>query len=226
MNKFVNIWLFLIAIISFPFAVASGANEDFSILGWRIEGQEFEHYELIFGVTAGVVMLFGAFKASRRWMTVGLLKQKNRFLYTAPVSLERIKRISLYGVVEIIFLGMFATFFIYASPDSLFLGLAYIILASEHLIHLFVGLKGQFFAVGITKKAVVAVDREARVMYFSGLRKIARHQQTLYFEYKNDLVLHMPLNMLSDETEFVSELRKVALPEKVFYTGFDEQLPQ
>jgi hypothetical protein len=173
-----------------------------------------------------VVMLFGAFKASRRWMAVGLLKHNNRFLYTAPVSLERIKRISLYGVVEIVFLAMFAAFFIYASPDSLFLGLAYVILASEHVIHLVVGLKSHFFAVGITKKAVVAVDREAKVMYFSGLRKIARHQQTLYFEYKNDLVLHIPLNMLSDEKKFVTELRKVALPEKVFYTGFDEQLPE
>lgn len=223
MNRFANIWLLIIAIGSFPFAVALGTNEDFSIFGWRIEGQEFEHGNIIFSVLSGLVFLLGVFKASRRWSAIRVLSQKKKFQFITPIRRERQSRLVLYTVLELVFISIFALFFLRAAEASVFLGLAYAIIGFEHLLHLIIGISGKLFAVGITKKAVVAVDREARVMYLSGLLKVSKHQQSLYFEYVKDLVLHMPLNMLSDEDEFIIELKKVAPPEKVFYSGFEEQ---
>ena len=78
------------------------------------------------------------------------------------------------------------------------------------------------YRIGLTKKALVAVDRESRVIFFSGLRKVSKHQQTLYFEYSNELVLHMPMNMIPDEEVFMKELRQVVNPNKVFFEGFEK----
>jgi hypothetical protein len=221
MNRLANIWFLLIGIGSFPFAVALGSNEDFSILGWRIEGEEFEHGDLVFAIITGFALLMAFFKASRRWSAIRILKQKDKFQYVAPIRSERKKRLVLYTSIEVVFALILGSFFVYAAHESFYLGLVYFVIATEHVVHLLVGLKANLFAVGITKKAVIAADREARVMYLSGLLKISKHQQSLYFEYKKELVMHMPLNMIEDEEKFIAALKKVAPPNKIFYSGFE-----
>jgi len=220
MNRFANSWLLITAILVFPFAFAIGYDIDYSLFGLEIQGVEFEYKELVLGIAAGIVFLVGALKATRRWMGLRIVAQKKKFLYSDIISVERKKRIALYGVLEIVFLLFFAGYYATLSPTSIYLGLVYLIIAAEHIVHLVLGLAKNLYRVGLTKKALVAVDRESRVLFFSGLRKIAKHQQTLYFEYKNDLVLHIPLNMIPNEEKFMEELHQVVNADKVFFEGF------
>ena len=220
MNRFANSWLLLTAILIFPFAFAIGYNIDYSLFGLQVQGVEFEYKELVFGIAAGVVFLFGALKATRRWMGLRIVAEKKKFIYSDIISDERKRRVSLYGVLEIVFLLLFGGYYATLSEYSLYVGLVYFIIAAEHIVHLGLGLGRNLYRIGLTKKALVAVDRESRVLFFSGLRKISKHQQTLYFEYKNDLVMHIPMNMIPNETIFMNELRQVVNPDKVFFEGF------
>ncbi|MDG0973662.1 MAG: hypothetical protein P8O07_05835 [Crocinitomicaceae bacterium] len=222
MNRLANSWLLLIAIIIFPFAFAIGYNIDYSLFGLQIQGEEFEHKELIFGIAAGAVFLFGALKATRRWMGLRIVAQKNKFIYSDIISADRKRRISLYGILEIIFLLLFAGYYATLSAYTVYVGLVYLIIASEHIVHLSLGLGKNLYRIGLTKKALVAVDRESRVIFFSGLRKVSKHQQTLYFEYSNELVMHIPINMIPDQETFMKELRQVVNPDKVFFEGFEK----
>jgi hypothetical protein len=221
MNRLANSWLLITAILVFPFALAIGYNIDYSLFGLQVQGIEFEYKELVFGIAAGIAFLFGALKATRRWMGLRIVAQKKKFIYSDVISSERKKRISLYGILEIVFLLLFASYYATLSEYSLYLGLVYFIIAFEHILHLVLGLGKNLYRIGLTKKALVAVDRESRVLFFSGLRKISKHQQTLYFDYKNELVLHIPMNIIPNEEEFVRELRKVVNPDKVFFAGFE-----
>jgi hypothetical protein len=222
MNRLANSWLLITAILVFPFAFAVGYNIDYSLFGLEIQGVEFEYKELVFGIAAGSAFLFGALKATRRWMGLRIVSQKKKFIYSDIISVERKNRVALYGIIEIVFLLLFGAYYATLSEYSVYIGLVYFIIAGEHILHLVLGLGRNLYRIGLTKKALVAVDREARVLFFSGLRKISRHQQTLYFEYKNDLVLHIPTNMIPDENGFIKELRQVVNPDKVFYEGFEK----
>lgn len=222
MNRLANSWLLITPILFFPFAFAVGYNIDYSLFGLEIPGIEFEYKELVSGIAIGIAFLFGALKATRRWMGLRIVSQKQKFLYSDIIGLERKRRVTLYGVLEIVFLLLFGGYYATLSEFSLYFGLVYFIIASEHILHLVLGLGKNLYRIGLTKKALVAVDRESNVLYFSGLRKISKHQQTLYFDYKNDLVLHIPMNMIPNEEEFMTELRKVVNPDKVFFAGFEK----
>lgn len=222
MNRFANSWLLLTAIVIFPFAFAVGYNIDYSLFGLQVQGVEFEYKELVFGIATGIAFLSGALKATRRWMGLRIVAQKKKFIYSDNISDERKRRVSLYGVLEIVFLLLFGGYYATLSEFSLYVGLVYFIIAAEHIVHLGLGLGRNLYRIGLTKKAIVAVDRESRVLFFSGLRKISKHQQTLHFEYKNDLVMYIPMNMIPNETTFLNELRQVVNPDKVFFEGFEK----
>lgn len=223
MNRFFNIWIFIIAVLSIPTALAVGLNQDFQIFGFKIPGIEFEYKELLFGISAGLIFFLGVLKASKKWMGIRIVKQTERFQYSMAVSNERMSRVLLYNTIEVLFLLLFGAFFYSMSNFSAYLGLTFFILSIEHFLNTFLGIQRKMYRVGMTKKALIRVDREVNVIYFKGLQKITKHQQTLYFEYVNDLVLHIPLNVIPEEeqTAFYKALRTQVDPDKVFYSGFE-----
>lgn len=223
MNRFFNIWIFIIAVLSIPTALAVGLNEDFQVFGFKIPGIEFEYKELFFGIGAGLIFLLGVLKASKKWMGLRIVKQKERFQFSTEVSRSRMSRVLLYNTIELLFLLIFGAFFYSMSLFSAYLGLTFFILLLEHFLNTFLGIYRKMYRVGMTKKALIRVDREVNVIYFKGLQKITKHQQSLYFEYSNDLVLHIPLDVIPEEktTAFYKALRTQVDPDKVFYSGFD-----
>jgi hypothetical protein len=222
MNRVFNIWILIITVLTFPFAIAVGKNLDFSLFGVSIQGEEFIYKELVFSISAGLIFLLGAIRSSRKWLGMRVVQQVKRFKFSTPVSEQRKKRVLLYNSIEIIFYLVFAAGLIYFSMSALFVALVFIILALDSLINTILGVKGKRYRLGLTKKAVVMADRETKAIYFNGLKKISKHQQTLYFEYVNGLVLHFPTNLLPDEewSDFASSLKEQVSPEKVYYTGF------
>lgn len=219
MNKFFNIWLLFIAIISIPFTLAVGLNEDFHFLGYKIQGEEFIYKKQFFLIIAGLAFLLGALKASKKWMGIKIVKQTQRFKFSTPISKSRIKRVLLYNLIELVFFLLFGLFFSFLSSESLFLGFVFFILFAEHLLNTIQGIKNKRYRVAMTSKALLRVDREISVIYFKGLEKIATKQQTLYFHYNNDLLLHLPLDVIPEErfNEFISTLKSIVDPDKVYF---------
>lgn len=222
MNRAFNIWILIITVLTFPIAIAVGKNLDFSLFGVSIQGEEFIYKELVFSISAGLIFLLGAIRSSKKWLGMRVVQQVKRFKFSTPVSEQRKKRVLLYNTIEIIFYFVFAAGLIYFSMSALFVALVFIILALDSLINTILGIKGKRYRLGLTKKAVVMADRETKAIYFNGLKKISKHQQTVYFEYVNGLVLHFPTNLLPDDewSNFASSLKEQVSPEKVYYTGF------
>lgn len=222
MNRFYNIWLFIITFVSFPFALAVGLNEDFEFLGFKIQGEEFAYKQVVFIVGGAALFLLGALRASKKWMGLNVMRQVKRFKYTSEISEERRKRVLIYNSIEIIFLLLFGLFFFIMTTEAIYLTIAYVLLSLENLANSFVGINNQGYGIGISSKALIRVDREVNVIYFKGLQKITKHQDTLYFDYINDLTLHIPLNCVPQdkETEFYQALKEQVDPNKVYYSGF------
>ena len=74
--------------------------------------------------------------------------------------------------------------------------------------------------MGITSKAVVAADRDVSVLYFSGLRKVSIHQQSIYFDYIKGLQLSFPIDCMEKDQHdvFFNVLEEQVDTEKVFIT--------
>jgi hypothetical protein len=58
------------------------------------------------------------------------------------------------------------------------------------------------------------------VLYFSGLRRVEIHQQTVYFEYIEDLQLFFPVNAIDkkDFSSFRNALEDKLNRDKVFFS--------
>jgi len=87
----------------------------------------------------------------------------------------------------------------------------------------FLAIAQRWFRVGITHKAVVVADREVRLLFFSGLRRVETHQQTVYFEYIEDLQLSFPINCIPEGKygEFKTVLEERVNRDRVFFSeGF------
>ena len=222
MNRIFNIWILIITVLTFPVAIAVGNNLDFSLFGLEIQGEEFEYKEVVFTVSAGLIFLLSVIRSSKKWLGMRVVEQVDRFKFSTPISDNRKKRVLLYNLIEIVFFLIFSAGLLYFSTAALYVSLVFVIVAADSLINTFMGISGGRYRIGVTSKAIAMADRETKAIYFKGLKKISHHQQTLYFEYVNGLVLHFPTNLIpEDKWEiFVSTLKDQVSPEKVYYTGF------
>tara|TARA_B100000508_G_scaffold140085_2_gene140045 strand:+ start:61580 stop:62248 length:669 start_codon:yes stop_codon:yes gene_type:complete len=221
MNKVFNIWILIITISTYPVAIAVGKNLDFSLFGLTIQGEEFEYKELFFSISAGLLFLFGVIRSSKKWLGLRVVKQVERFQFSTPISTKRKQRVRLYNILEIAFYLIFAGGLIYFSEFAIYPALIFVILALDNLINTILGLAKKQYRIGMTKKAIVMADRETKAVYFKGLKKISHHQQTMYFEYVNGLVLHFPDDLIPKDKwdNFVETLKDNVSPEKVYYSN-------
>ena len=76
------------------------------------------------------------------------------------------------------------------------------------------------FRVGLSSKALIVADRDVTLLYFTGLRKVSIHQQTIYFDYIKDLQLSFPLDCIQPEMkdEFFAQLKDQVNTDKVFFS--------
>lgn len=223
MNRFYNLWITIVCILTLPVALSVGLNEDFTILGFTIEGEEFAYGEIVFAASAGLLLILGGLKAVRKWMGLRLIAQKDKFSFITPISDKRKKRVALYSGLEVVFLIFWSIVFYLMANAAWPLVVALLFLALEHTLNVFIGLKLNKYGIGITNKALLRVDREVDVLYFSGLQKISFQQQNIFFEYINDLALFIPLDAIPEDkkTEFDLILKEKINPERVYYSGLE-----
>lgn len=145
-------------------------------------------------------------------------RKPERFVWSVPVGKERQKQVRMYLWIEMIVAAAFMLTTIGLTFEAWPLAMVYGLMFLDQLIFLLIAPK--WFRVGITHQAVLISDRELRVLYFSGLRRVEKHQQTIYFEYLEDLQLFFPENCMEskDYPGFREALEAKVNRDKVFFS--------
>ena len=79
------------------------------------------------------------------------------------------------------------------SPEAIIPATAFLVGALDNFV---LALAKSAYRVGLSSKALIVSDREVIVLYFTGLRKVSIHQQTVFFDYIKDLQLSFPLDCI------------------------------
>ncbi len=186
----------------------------------KTTGTQIPYHEQIILAFAALFLIIGARRSVRRWSGLRLVGSTKKYLWNVPISSGRIKQANLYLILE----GLIHLSIAYAlysiSPVALPVALVLALLGLDHLVFAWVGSTKNKFRMGMTSKALVIADRDVKVIYFSGLRKVTTQQQSLFFDYVEELQLSMPINSFSEEhkSEFIQHLEKVVNRDKVFFS--------
>ena len=182
-----------------------------SQLGYKVE---------ILGGFAALLFFVHLRRSMQRWMGMHLVAQTNKFLWIQEVSPARMRRVVVYNLLETGIFGTVGIGLYLVTPFAWPLTLCFSLVALDSLIFLLLGKSKHYFRSGITKNAVVVADRDVTVAYFSGLRRVHRHQESLFFEYIRGIQLFFPMDCLQKqyEDEFYRILQDQVDSDKVFIT--------
>lgn len=213
MNRITNAF---ILVLFFPvMALSIFISFDLPLGIFRTTGSQLPYRnEIILGFTLIIAILF-ANRSIKRWMGLSTVAQKNRFVFTAPISMERRKTVLAYGILEssiyvLVGIGLWVL-----TKASIPATLVFIFFGMEGLGFTIFGAKK--FALGLSSKAIIVADREITVIYYTGLRKVSISQQTLYFDYLQSLQLSFPIDVipLDQRQAFLANLETVVDSNKV-----------
>ena len=217
MNRSINILLVFFSFPAFAFIIFVA----FDIHFFNIPISELPFRFHIFIGIATLLLLLIVRRSVSRWVGVTMTRKPERFLWSTPVSSERKKQVRLFLLLE----GMIALFcmltVLFLTTEAWPVAVVYGVMVADQFV--FLAIAQSWFRVGITHKAVVVADREVRLLYFSGLRRVETHQQTLYFEYIEDLQLFFPVNCIPEGKygEFRAVLEERVNRDRVFFSeGF------
>lgn len=216
MNRSINLLLLVVAFPAMLFTIFVGFDLPLSFL--HTTAGQLEERDTIFLAFATLNLLLILRRSVRRWVGVGMTRQKERFLWVSDIGPERRKQVNMYLIIEALVALAFSLTAYALTPEAWVLSLVYFLLFLDQLAFLFIA--RSWFRVGITHKAVVVADREVNVLYFSGLRRVETHQQTIYFEYIEDLQLFFPANCIPDGKygEFRTVLETKVNRDRVFFS--------
>lgn len=218
MNKFINILLLIILFPVIGLTIIVGFDIPVDFL--KLSGANLPYKLEIFSALAVLIFLIGARRSIRRWMGVRMVNTVKRFQWNAPMNKNRYKQSILYLILEAAVHFFIAITLVEVSFHSWPVALGLTILGIDHLFFAFLSKKRQLFRVGITSKAILVADRDVKALYFSGLKKISKHQQSLFFDYEEDLQIAFPSDCISDseKEEFKQQIEKFVDRDRVFFT--------
>jgi hypothetical protein len=174
-----------------------------------------------FEVFLGLGLLYAVIslrRSIRRWMGVRMTSQKTKYVWNGEISRERKHRVILYTVIESTLLLFLAASYYFVTKEALFISGVLLFFSVESLVFLWVNSRNKF-RVGLTSKAVLVSDREIILIYLAGLRKVSVSQQTIYFDYIQDLQLSFPIDCIeeSERTSFFKNLEAQLNPDRVLF---------
>ena len=218
MNKSINIFLVLFIIPAIAFSIVVGF--DISIEFLKTSGKFIPFQKTIFASFAALFFLMGIRRTSKRWSGIRMVNQIAKFQWNEPVDKQRVSQANLYLIIEAVIHFMVSLVFLILTPKSVWISCVFFALGLDHLIFCIVGNVKKLWRVGITNKAVVVADRDFKVLYFSGLRKVSVHQQSIFFDYIKELQLSFPTQCIKPENRqsFVAKLEEKVDREKVFFS--------
>jgi hypothetical protein len=218
MNKSINIFLVLSIIPAIAFSIVVGF--DISIEFLRTSGKFIPYQKTIFASFAALFFLMGIRRTSKRWSGIRMVNQITKFQWNEPIDRQRVTQANLYLIIEAVIHFMVSLVFLILTPKSIWISCVFFALGLDHLIFCIVGNVKKLWRVGVTNKAVVVADRDFKVLYFSGLRKVSVHQQSIFFDYIKELQLSFPIQSIKPENRqsFVAQLEEKVDREKVFFS--------
>ena len=214
MNSFTNSLLIFFTIPLMCFVVYVGYDVPIDFM--HTTGKEIPYQEYIFLGFGLVYFMLLVWRSIRRWMGLLIVNKTERFKWNMLVSKTRSHRILVYSLLES---GIMSTvaFAMYVVSDTNHLpGIILYVFSIEGLIFLLLGLKNKF-RVGISSKAVIVSDREVTIAYLTGLRQVTIGNESVYFDYINDLQLSFPTDCIDEQhiESFRSEIKNVVDRDRV-----------
>ena len=214
MNKFVNLVTLVVVFPLILFSVYIGLDIPIDSLG--ITGSEIPYQKEVFYIGTFICGLFHLLRSVKRWSALKVANKINQFKWSARIGKKRRGRVITYLFLEIFLMLCFSIAFFKLTPSSFSICSLLILSSIDSLFFVFFG-KNKY-RISVSSKAIVIADREVQVIYFKGLRKISIHQQSIFFEYIENLQLFFPLNSLEekDVSVFFNELNKLIDRERVY----------
>lgn len=201
-------------------AVTIYVGFDLPIEFLRVSGSALPYREEILLGLGLIIFIINLRRTIRRWMGMHIVNQLKKFKWNAEVTKERKQRVIVYNFLEALVLGSVGFGLFTVSPEAWFPALALVFCTVDNLIFTIVGIAGKKYRAGVTSKAVILADRDVQLIYFSGLRKVSIHQQSIYFDYIKGLQMDIPLDSIpKDELPaFFEAIESNIDRDKVFFS--------
>jgi hypothetical protein len=192
MNSFINLLLLVISLPTLLLSVFVGFDLPIDFL--HTTGKRLPFTQEVYLVLGFLMLIIGLRRSVRRWMGVSMVKQQQKFVWNQTISSERKRRVFVYNCLEaLVFLSLVVAH-LFLTQKASFVAFSYGVLALDSLLFLVVNKNA--FRVGLSSKAILVADREVILIYLNGLRKVSVSQQTIYFDYIEDLQLSFPLDCI------------------------------
>jgi hypothetical protein len=180
-------------------------------------GQLPYRFELFLGFGL-MLLVISVRRTIRRWVGIRMVNQTNKFKWSGKISVARKQRVIVYTIIESAVLVLFGLAFIGLTREAWFPAVVMVFFGLEGIVYLMINAKNKF-RVGLSSKAILTVDREVILLYMEGLRKVSVSQQTIYFDYIQDLQLSFPTDCIeeNERADFFENLKQSVNRDKVLF---------
>jgi hypothetical protein len=216
MNSFINILLLLVSLVTLFFSIF--VRFDLPLEMFRTTAAQLPYrFEIFLGLGI-MLLLISVRRTIRRWMGIRMVNQTEKFKWSGKISGSRRQRVIVYTIIESVIVCLIGMSFIILTKEAWFSAVVMVFFGFEGLIYLLINAKNKF-RVGLSSKAILAVDREVILLYMEGLRKVSVSQQTIYFDYIQELQLSFPIDCIEESrrSEFFENLKQSVNQEKVLF---------
>lgn len=167
-----------------------------------------------------ILFIINVRRSIRRWMGMSLVSKIAKFQFNSEVSEERKRRIITYNLLEALVMAAVA-YGLYTLTNKAWMpAIGLLFCTLDNIIFTVVGIRGKKYRVGVTSKAVMLADRDVQVIYYTGLRKVSIHQQSIYFDYIKNLQLDIPTDCVPVEkaNDFFATIENNVDKDRVFFS--------
>lgn len=220
MNSFINILLLVVTIPTLFFSVFVGFDLPVEFLR-TTAGQLPYKFEIFMGLGL-LLLIISVRRSARRWIGIRMVNQTSKFKWTGQISRKRKQRVLVYTIIESSIMLFLSFGYLMLTKESWFPATIMLFFGFESILFLIVNSRNKF-RVALSSKAILASDREVILLYMEGLRKVSISQQSIYFDYIQDLQLSFPIDCIevSDRHEFFEYLKNSVNRDKVLFRLID-----
>ncbi|MEY4572002.1 MAG: hypothetical protein RLZ10_1220 [Bacteroidota bacterium] len=222
MNSFINILTFILTIPLLALTIFTGF--DIPIDSFGITGSELRYRNEVFIALGALLFFVQLRRTTRRWLALAMVNKIDRFKWNELVSSSRKSRVITYNLLEALVMSSLAIGLYVINSETIIPAAVFAIFSLDSIVFILLG-KNKF-RVGLSSKAIFVADREIILIYFTGLRKVTIHQQTIFFDYINNLQLTFPLNCIREENRpsFFEALDQNIDKDRVFMDNIQKKL--
>ncbi len=217
MNRFINATLLFVALPTLFLTITVGL--DLPVRFMRVTGSNFPYHEEIFLGLGLFILILNIRRSVRRWMGMRVVSKKDKFKWNIAVSSKRTKRVSTYLILESTVMLVLAFGLLTLTDKAWMPAIGFAYGGLDGLLFMLIGIRGKRYRVGLSSKALIVADREVTLLYFTGLREVTVHQDSIYFDYIKGLQLLFPLDCIPEEKrdEFFQHLENSTNRDKVYF---------